>query len=61
LIKEIKATEPVQRYSPHYLSVRSDKENYEVDDYIGSFKHVHEKGADDCDRGRTGCYGSDHY
>jgi hypothetical protein len=51
VIKEVKTPEQAKRYLTEYLSVKSDIDNYGVEDYIASFKKIHEKGSDDCDGG----------
>jgi hypothetical protein len=51
VISEIATPDQAKRYLTEYLSPKSDEANYEKEDYIASFKRIHEKGSDDCDGG----------
>ncbi len=50
-IKQISTVEQAEEYLTKYLKYSYDKDNYGEEDYIASFKVIHERKTDDCDGG----------
>jgi hypothetical protein len=51
VIKKVNTPELAKRYLTEYLSLKEAELNYGKEDYIASFKQIHEKGCDDRDGG----------
>ena len=51
VISQIKTPEQARKYLLDYLTFVPDQKNFGEEDYIASFRRIHENGGDDCDGG----------